>query len=316
MVISATSTMYDKDGNVKLQWVKEQGKDNAKIEAFKEAIDSIVEEFEAPAVSNDIPKTIKGLTTYISNDVHLGGLSWGEETGDRDWGVDSGVKGVRGAIDDLVARAPATKECIVSDLGDLMEVDNSSGMTPKSGNVMDTDARYPKILRAAMELLVYFVEKALTKHEVVYFYNVCGNHDMNTGYAITAFIQAWFRDNARVVVDDSPKACKYHQFGSTLLGFTHGDNMKMASAGEVMVMQNEGIWSTTRDRYFHFGHNHKDSVVDTRLCRAESHRNIAPLNAWAAAKGFGRDIGTMKAIVYSEEFGEETRITYNVRQGE
>lgn len=314
--VEAKSTLYDADGNVKLQWVKEASKDQNKLEAFRDAVDDIVEGYEYPSLLVDRVDTVDGLTTYVSNDLHLGGLSWGEETMDRDWDTDKGFEVFRKAIDDLVDRAPATKECIVVDLGDLMEVDNQSGMTPKSGNILDTDAKYPKILRVAMEAMVYFVDKALLKHDTVYFYNVCGNHDMNTGYAITAFVQAWFRGNDRVIVDDKPTACKYHKYGSTLLGFTHGDGIKMLSAGEVMVMHNEEDWSSTKDRYFLFGHNHKSTVVDTRLCRAESFRNLAPVNAWAAGKGMGRNAGTMTAIVYSKDYGEETRIMYNVRQGE
>lgn len=185
-------------------------------------------------------------------------------------------------------------------------------MTPKSGNILDVDSRYPKILRAAYESLIYAINKALTKHELVYFYNIAGNHDVSTGVAIREVIRTAFRDNPRVIVDESPRNIKYHQHGTTLLGFAHGDGLRMQSAGETMAHDCCDIFSTTKHRYFHFGHTHKDAVVDSRLCRSESHRNIAPLNAWAFNHGYRRNPGTMKVITYHTDNGEISRQLYTL----
>jgi hypothetical protein len=186
-------------------------------------------------------------------------------------------------------------------------------MTPKSGNVLSVDSRYPKILRAAYEALIYAVTKALEKHETVYFYNIAGNHDISSGDAIREVIRVAFMNNPRVIVDESPRRIKYHQHGSTLLQFAHGDALKMAQAGEVMAHDCHEIFSQTTDRYAHFGHTHKDAVLDSRLCRAESHRNIAPLNDWAWAHGYRRNPGTMKSITYHKDTGEYTRQLFKIQ---
>ena len=59
-------------------------------------------------------------------------------------------------------------------------------------------------------------------------------------------------------------------------------------------------------------HTHKDAVVEGPLCRSESHRNLAPLNDWAAHKGFRGPIGTMKSITYCKHSGEKSRSLFNV----
>ena len=59
-------------------------------------------------------------------------------------------------------------------------------------------------------------------------------------------------------------------------------------------------------------HNHKDSVIDTRLCRAESHRNLAPLNHWAFDHGYRSGLGTMKSITYHTADGEVSRSIYTL----
>lgn len=312
--ITGTSTLLDADGEIKLQWVKEKSNDST--DAAIEAIEELLADAKTTHKPTPEPKTSidELLAVYISNDVHLGALSWHEETRDRDWDLGIAESKFKQAIDSLIERTPPTKECIVVDLGDLMEIDDMKNMTPNSGNVLDTDGRYPKVLKVAMECMKYFVTQALNNHSKVRFINIAGNHDQTVGYAVTAFIDSWFRNDPRVIVDDKAAFQKYYKFGKTLLGFAHGDGLKMKDAGEVMAMHNEDIWSETTDRFYHFGHNHKDAVVDGRLCKAESHRNIAPLNAWAAHKGFGRNAGTIKAIIYDKYDGEDTRITYKVKR--
>lgn len=312
-VLRSTSTLYSDTGTIKQQWVKTDVPKQQFLEAFNEAISDIsanltpLPEVQPPlSVLNDDCATL-----YISNDIHFGAYNWGEET-ETDWSLDIASETLRSAYDHLFAHSPDSKIGIVCDLGDLTETDDFKNMTPKSGNILDVDSRYPKILRAAYEAMIYAVQKALDKHELVYFYNIAGNHDMSTGVAIREVIRTAFRNNPRVIVDESPRNIKYHQHGTTLLQFAHGDGMRLQSCGEVMAHDCVNIFSSTVHRYAHLGHTHKDAVVDSRLCRAESHRNIASLNAWAFNHGYRRNPGTMKSITYHAEKGEISRQLYSI----
>lgn len=53
-------------------------------------------------------------------------------------------------------------------------------------------------------------------------------------------------------------------------------------------------------------------MVDTKLTRRESFRNIASLNRWARNNGYRRGIGTMTSITYSKKHGEIRRNKYSV----
>ena len=130
--------------------------------------------------------------------------------------------------------------------------------------------------------------------------------------AIREILIQTFRDNPRVIIDPSASGIKYHQHGKTLLGFAHGDGMKMAKAGETMAVDCQDIFSETRHRFAHLGHYHVDAVRDGAICRAESHRNLPPTNQWANHAGYRRGIGTMKSISYSSELGEISRNIFNV----
>jgi hypothetical protein len=316
--IKSRSTMLDAEGNVRLQWVKEDREVADRIADISEAIKEIVKDVTPIGVIERIvSNTVDDVANlYLCNDLHIGALMDKSETGDRNWDRKVAMQTIKASIDYLVDNSPATKAAFIADLGDLLEIDNFKNATPKSGNILDVDGRYSKILAIALEAMTYMIEKALTKHERVLFMNINGNHDIATGHAVRAYVQAWFRNNDRVEVDDKATEIKYVVFGSTMLGFAHGDGLSMRDAGEVMACDNEAVFSQTTNRYFHFGHNHKDSVYDGRLCRSESHRNLSPLNNWAAHKGYRRQAGTMKCISYHKDFGEISRTTFNVNMVE
>jgi hypothetical protein len=311
--LKGTSTLYAEDGSIKQQWVKTDVPRSNFLDSFKEAIEEISSEIPSlPKIKKPKKQLDENLlTVYISNDVHIGAYMWAEEVND-DWDVGIATSTLRKAYDHLVSSAPPSKYGMVLDLGDLTEIDDYKNMTPKSGNILDVDGRYPKILRAAYESLIYGINLALQKHEIVYFYNVAGNHDISTGIAVMEVIRVAFKDNPRVIVCSSPNPIKYHQHGTTLLQFAHGDGMRVKDAGEIMAHDCEDIFSLTKHRYSHLGHVHKDSAVDGRLCKAETHRNLAPLNHWAYHKGFRGPLGTMKSITYSTTNGELARSMYNV----
>lgn len=312
--VKGTSTLY-KDGEPTIQWVKTDKTVEDKAKALREAVEEIIAGAEGQAKKTKKPKhKLKEdlLNVYISNDLHFGAYMWGEETLDKDYDLDIAETQLDSAISYLVDNSPATKVAIVADLGDTTEGDNFKNSTPTSGHALDVDGRYSKVLKVAMLAMVNLVNKALEKHEIVHFINIGGNHDIVTSHSIRAFVEAWFRNEPRVIVDTSPAPQKYFLHGTTLLGFAHGDGLKMHDAGETMCMHNEYRWSETNNRYYHFGHNHKDKIVDGRLCKAESHRNLAPLNAWASHAGFGRQLGTMKSITYCTRHGEKSRNLFNV----
>lgn len=185
-------------------------------------------------------------------------------------------------------------------------------MTRKSGNALDVDGKHAKNLRAVYKSFIYAINKALETHETVYFYNVEGNHESEQATAIREIILNKFEDNPRVIVESTSHLIKYHQHGSVLLQFFHGDRMKPKQAGEAMAIDMKHIFSSTNHRFSHYGHVHQDKLYDGPLTKVESHRHLAPNNSWAYAHGYRRGLGTMKTITYHSELGEVSRNIFNV----
>lgn len=311
--VKRVSTLRNGEGLVTAQWVIAEPDKVSLEEQIRAAVDvfkddlPVFQQVPAPNIYTDESL----LNVFVANDLHLGALVSEQETGEA-CNLEIGLARAKAAIEYLVHSSPAAKQAVVVDLGDLTEAAGYKPFTNKGGHVLDVSNRYPEVLRAAYELLAYFVGLALTKHETVYFYNVGGNHDENSALAVREVIRVMFRDNPRVIVDDKPTDIKYHQHGKTLLQFFHGDKMKMQVAGEVMAYDCVDIFSQTEHRYGLCGHIHKDAVVDGRLSRTESFRTLTVMNNWATGMGFRGGVGTMCSITYSDKHGEVSRNKYSV----
>ena len=144
--VKGTSTLYDTEGNAKLQWVKTSQDQERQLEAMRAMVDALKEDIpkEKPVRS---PKTTDAnlANQYTITDYHLGCLAWGEETG-ADWNLkiaeDLLVKWFQKAI----SIAPDAHTAYLLDLGDTEHYDSILAVTPTSGNVLDADSRFQKVI--------------------------------------------------------------------------------------------------------------------------------------------------------------------------
>ena len=310
-VLKGTSTLYDKDGNVKVQWVKTDVAKEDELAAFKQAIDDFVgspliqaSRTIAPphAVDNDT------MSIYSIGDAHIGLLAWGEETGE-DYDSDIAVADLVSAIDLLVSQAHPSSEAFIVDVGDFYHSDTAANTTT-AGTRVDVDTRFSKMIQTGLDLAVALVDRALQKHNTVHWRSAIGNHDSNTSLYVTSFLKAWYRNEPRVVIHDTPALFMYHQFGKNLIGITHGHRVKPEQLGNIMSVDCKEQWSSTDHRLFITGHIHHQQVKEFTNCTVESFNTLTGKDAWHAASGY-RSKQSMKSITLHREYGEISRNTVN-----
>ena len=310
-IVKGTSTLY-KDGEAVLQWQKTSLEDQAYHEAMREAIEDITKIADGKAKPRKAPAIVNGdiMAVYPIGDAHIGLYSWAAEAGD-DFNLDIAKDDLVGAMKRLVDSSPNAKEALIVDVGDFYHADNQSNETTHSKNKLDVDTRWAKVLQVGLLAFVELIYLALEKHDTVKVINAIGNHNEHSAIYLSTFLAAWFRNEPRVKIDESPAMFRYHQFGKTLLGITHGHTAKAPDLGEIMAADCEDIWSETKYRHWLTGHIHHDSVKEFRTCKVESFRTLAAKDAWHSASGYrsGRD---MKCIVFHKEFGEIQRHVVNV----
>jgi hypothetical protein len=273
----------------------------------------------ADGLAADLPRTSPApvrdltvanlLTHYGVSDHHMGQLSWGAETRGDNYDVKIGEQLLADATSYLVASAPPTSEAIVGFYGDFLHTDGYAPMTPHGGHLLDADVRFPKIAAAAARAMRNTVNLALTKHASVRIVVTAGNHDPVSAVWLRIALAAVYENDQRVVVDGSPSKFHYYEWGRCLFGWTHGDRIKITTLPSIMAVDMREAWGRTEHRFWHTGHVHHDKAFaqDLTGAKVESHRVLAPNDAYAAKGGY-RTPRDMKAIVYHREFGETGRL--------
>ena len=146
-IVKGTSTLYDATtGEPKLEWVKTDLDKQAKLDAIRSAVDSLVN-VEKPKQRQALaaPYADEVMAVIPITDMHIGMYAWGEEVGE-DYDVETAVKMLCGAVDYLVESTPSSEKCVILQMGDFFHADNMSGYTERSKNILDIDGRMSRVL--------------------------------------------------------------------------------------------------------------------------------------------------------------------------
>lgn len=305
--VKGVSALVDADGRTIQQWIKTRN------EYAPQDIAAILKEafVDVPAAEPralDTVPTDDLLTLTPLADFHVGLFAWHRETG-ANWDLSIAERVIGGALDDLIARTPPSGHAIVLGGGDLLHSDSNENKTAKSGNVLQVDGRYQKVLMTACRLVVRAIDANLARHGHVTVRILPGNHDEHASVAVAYFLLAWYRNEPRVTVDVDPSLFFWFRFGRVLLGATHGHTVKLKDMASIMAHRRAEDWGATVHRFIHGFHIHHSSKYATEGngVISESHQTPTPQDAWHWGAGFlsGR---SMQSISYHREFGEVSRV--------
>lgn len=304
--LRGVSTLYNKAGDVAMQWVKTKEDEARQAELLDEMAAGFAahlpraDEIPAPLATND-----DLLAAYPVGDHHFGMHSWWVETGDS-YDLKIATQALCGAADYLVNATPAAGTALIPLLGDFFHYDSMVPVTPTNGNPLDSDSRFAKMVRVAIAGVRYLVRAALQKHGRVHLIIEIGNHDPVSSVFLMEALAQVYENDPRVTVDTSPAHFHYYEFGRNLIGTHHGHGVKLERLPLVMATDRPEAWGRTKHRYWWTGHVHKDRVLDNGGARVESFRVLPPLDAWAHQQGY-RPGRSMTAIVLHREHGEVAR---------
>lgn len=306
--LKGTSTLYDNEGNQKLQWVKSQVDLDRMREIQAAAFDAMCETM--PRVkSTKGPRHLNNelLNCYVITDFHLGMLAWGEETG-ADWDLHKAEETLVAWFAQAIAQSPDAETAVFAQLSDFLHADGIEALTPASKHLLDVDTRFAKVVRVAIRVLRRVVDMLLVKHKYVHIIMADANHDPVSQIWLREWFAVMFEDEPRVTVDRTPSPYNAYEFGSTALFFHHGHRRKVTNVSEVFAAKFREMFGRTKFAYAHMGHLHSIDVKENNLMIVEQHRTLAAPDAYASSHGWlaGRDA---KVITYHKDYGEVSRIT-------
>jgi hypothetical protein len=244
------------------------------------------------------------LCVYPWGDPHFGMFAWWQDAG-ADFDLGEAERLTTSAVDRLVATAPEGSTGLLLNLGDMFHADNQKNQT-QSGHQLDVSGRWAQVQQVGLNAMIHCIRRMLEKHSKVIVRINRGNHDDHSSYALSLMLSCFFHNDPRVTVDLSPASVWYYQFGSVLIGSTHGDDMKGKDMGAVMAADKPKQWGATTHRYWYVGHVHHKDVKEYPGVIVEYVRTLAARDAWHQGMGYraGRD---MQLIVMHREHGEIER---------
>jgi len=309
------STAYNMDGDIVLQWhIQEPERQKIEeliaqfVEGFKDEVAGIHFPTDAPSSTDD-----DLMVSYIIGDHHLGMLAHHTETMGEDYDVKISQRLLENAVDRLVSVAPAGKVGVLVNLGDFMHVNDSTSSTPNSKNLLDSDGRYSKTIRAASNVIKRTVLRMLEKHAEVWLVNVRGNHDPDAALWLNEVMRLYFEEDPRVNVFDNSSKFIWWQWGKNLVVTHHGDRIKMSNLHGSIVSNLRQEWGSSDHTFVWTGHIHHKNQEEYGGALFESWNILAPADAWHASSGYASS-RSMTCVILHKLYGEQGRLKANIQE--
>lgn len=301
--LKGASTLYDKDGNKKLQWVKSNIDQERQLEIIREAIKALSEEIpkETPVVPPKLCNT-QLISKYVITDYHIGMMAWGEETGD-DWDLKIAENLLVEWFKAAIAITPDSYIGLFAQLGDFLHWDGLEAVTPTSKHILDADTRFQKLVRVAIRVLRRVIALLLQKHQHVHVICAEGNHDIASSIWLREALSVMYENEPRITIDLNPDPYYCYEFGQNCFFFHHGHKKKMAAVDSAFVAKFREQYGRTSFHYADLGHLHHERVLESNLMVLEQHRTLASPDSHASRGGWmsGRHA---KVITYHHDFGK------------
>ena len=246
-------------------------------------------------------------------DLHLGKLAWDEETGHDNYDSHIAEKRFQDALEDLLSRGDKSEiGSIILPIGnDYFNVNSKDNVTAH-GTPQNEDGRWQKSFRRGCKLAVWAANKC---HEIapVKIVIVAGNHDLERVFYLGEFLEAFFRNEKTIEVDNGPTPRKYHQAGQTLLCFTHGDRMKLNDLTHIAQVERRDLWGKTKFCEWHLGHLHRESAIESGGVVARVIPSLSPPDSWHSNSGYVTSKPSAQAFLYDLDTGLECIYYHRVR---
>lgn len=309
--VKGTSTLYDRDGEVKIQWVKTNEDRDRAVEIMREVVETITEDVD-PLPPFPPPQAVEDdlLNVYTMTDCHIGMLAWGRETG-KDWDLGVAERTLTSCFADMVRRSPKASECVIAQLGDWLHYDGLQAITPTSGHVLDADSRAGKMVGVACRVLERLVDMALAKHSKVRLLIAEGNHDLYGSLFLRTMFRRLYRDEPRVEIIESENPYYAARWGVNMLAWHHGHKKGPGQSIVQTISQlYREMWGATDHCFLHMGDKHHKDVKEYAGCTVEQHGTLAANDAYAVRGGWNSQ-QYAEAITYSAKLGECGRVRTN-----
>ena len=249
------------------------------------------------------------------HDLHFGSLCWKPETG-RNYDIKIAQQVFQSAIDSLINDiVPYKPERILMPVGsDFFNVNSKLNETVH-GTMQDEDCRWQKTFIYGRRMVVKAVD-LLRQVAPVDVYIIGGNHDEERAYYLGDSLDCWYRNCEDVNVENTPTPRKYWQWGSCLVGITHGQMEVKGTLPLLMATEVSVMFARAKFREWHTGHLHHKAVksydygTEANGIRERILPSLATTDSWHKKKGYS-GLREAEAFIWNKDQGNIATFKYH-----
>lgn len=261
-----TTVQYDAKGNVIQEWKRLV----PSVQCMEDFVEGLCEKVKGKAKvkprkskRGDKEELIAEISIF---DFHAGMLADAEETGGKDWDCKIAEELLIDVVGKLLSRFDNPSKIIVSFGGDMTHTNGRIPTTERSGNIMDVDSRYSKVIQVIRRVCIRTIDMAAQVAPEVDVIVVRGNHDPDGSEWLGLVLDSFYSNCPSINVLLQRTDRKHIVFGSNLLVWAHGDGIALKRWGEIIPNEFREKWGKTNFCHVKVGHVHhrrgkKSSVI-------------------------------------------------------
>ena len=250
-----------------------------------------------PPLINLSPAANAFSTLLLPMDLHYGKGSWLDEAGksySRAQCTDLLKRHTERLLNRLTRFGRPT-EIIIPFGSDWFHVDNDWGTTSR-GTPQDMDGTPDMILTEGLELKIEMCDMVRQVAPITLL--PCrGNHDHHSAAAMMIALKMCYRNQPDVYVQESLEQRNYYTTHTTLIGTTHGNDIKISDLPTLMASERPQEWANTDHKIITTGHLHSEELEDVNGVIHYRSPSLSGADRWHDKKGFVLSRQGMAAVV-------------------
>ena len=290
------------------------------------AVESVLNDLKENSPTVPMHKRIKSRKQASSNrrsleicimDPHLG-LQCFPPGADQAWSIEDCEEICMWALDGLLNLSESyypIEEIVFPFGNDFLHVDNMEHSTTRGTNQPEGTS-YHYAFKRAIELGIAMVQR-MSEVAPVKIYQIPGNHDSQSSFALGNVLWAYFHNDENVTVDASESPYKFHRFGTNLIGYEHGNQINALRLAALMANERPSDWAETSYREWHLGDQHrkgssKPVTMEEQGVSIEYLPGITPPNKWHRDHSYNYQKRGAMAFVWDYDHGPAARLQVNL----
>ena len=139
-----------------------------------------------------------------------------------------------------------------------------------------------------------------------------GNHDFERMFYAGEVLDAIYKNNKNVTIDNGLDSRKYYEYGINMIMFTHGDKEKTQELPLLIATEQPAMWSRAKVREVHCGHRHKEMLNEYMGTKVRFIPSICSNDAWHKTQGYVGTLRCGQAFIWNKTRGLEGFLQTNV----